>query len=144
MLSLANIISPAINFAKKNGALLVIAVAVLAVAVYYMKNRGMISGFQGGSGAPTLYFVYGDWCPHCQPLKQPFNALGNSVNVAGKQVNCVMIESAEKEKLAALNYDVRGYPTFLLDVNGQKQEVNAPGERSVESILAAVKGMLGA
>lgn len=142
MLSLAKIINPAVNFAKKNGALLVIAVAVIAVAVYYMKNRGMISGFQGGSGTPTLYFVYGDWCPHCKPLKQPFSALGNSVNVGGKQVNCQMIESAEKEKLAALNHEVRGYPTFLLDVNGQKEEVQPDGERTIENILAAVKEML--
>ena len=107
-----------------------------------MKNRRMISGFQGGNGAPTLYFVYGDWCPHCQPLKDPFKELGNSVNINGKQVNCKMIESAESAKLAALNYEVRGYPTFLLDVNGQKEEVNATGERTVENILAAVKKML--
>ena len=142
MLSLANIINPAISFAKKNGAMLVIAIAVLAALVYYMKNRRSISGFQGGAGAPTLYFVYGDWCPHCKPLKAPFQALGNSVNIGGKQVNCKMIESAEKEKLAALNHSIQGYPTFLLDVNGEKQEVQSEGERTVESILAAVKGML--
>jgi thiol-disulfide isomerase/thioredoxin len=144
MLSLAKIISPAISFAKKNGALLVIALAVLAAVVYYMKNRRLISGFQGGNDTPTLYFVYGDWCPHCKPLKQPFSALGNSVNVGGKQVNCEMIESAEKDKLAALNYEVRGYPTFLLDVNGQKEEVQPDGERTIENILATVKEMLGA
>jgi thiol-disulfide isomerase/thioredoxin len=142
MLSLANIINPAISFAKKNGAMLVIVIAVLAALVYYMKNRRSISGFQGGAGAPTLYFVYGDWCPHCKPLKDPFQALGNSVNIGGKQVNCEMIESAEKEKLAALDYNIQGYPTFLLDVNGEKREVQSAGERTVESILAAVKGML--
>ncbi len=142
MISLANIINPAISFAKKNGALLVIALAVLAVTVYYMKNRNMISGFQGGSGAPTLYFVYADWCPHCQPLKGPFSALGGSVNIGGKQVRCEMIESSEKEKIRALGKEVRGYPTFLLDTGSGKEEVEPKGERSIESVLAAVKEML--
>ncbi len=142
MLSLASIINPAISFAKKNGALLVIALAVLAAAVYYMKNRNMISGFQGGSGAPTLYFVYADWCPHCQPLKKPFEALEGSVNIGGKQVNCVAIESKEKEKIRALGTEVRGYPTFLLDTGSGKEEVEPKGERSIESVLAAVKEML--
>jgi len=144
MLSLANIINPAVSFAKKNAVMLVIAVAVLAVVTYYMKNRRMISGFQGGAGAPTLYFVYGDWCPHCKPLKDPFSALGSSVNVGGKQVRCEMIESAEKEKLAALNYQVQGYPTFLLDNGGDIKEIQFQGERTVPNVLEGVKRMLGA
>ncbi len=142
MISLANIINPAISFAKKNGALLVIALAVLAATVYYMKNRNMISGFQGGSGTPTLYFVHADWCPHCQPLVKPFTDLGGSVNIGGKQVNCMAIESKEESKIKALGTEIRGYPTFLLNDGSGMREVVPEGERSIESILAAVKSML--
>ncbi len=144
MLSLANIINPAVSFAKKNAVMLVIAMAVLAVVTYYMKNRRTISGFQGGADAPTLYFVYGDWCPHCKPLKGPFSELGESVNVGGKQVRCEMIESAEKDKLSALGYPVQGFPTFLLNNGGDIQEVEFQGERSVPNVLEGVKRMLGA
>ncbi len=133
------VINPLVAFAKKNSTMLIITVAVVAAAVYFMKRRG-ISGFTDGNGKPCLYFVYATWCPHCKTVLPAMQALGDSVNVGEKEVDVRIIESEEKDKIKALGHPIEGYPTFVLKTANGMQEYS--GERSVDAISKWIGGLI--
>lgn len=139
MVALNDFIDPVVSLVKKNALVVVIAVAVIAATVYFMKRRG-ISGFTDGNGKPCLYFVYATWCPHCKTVLPAMQALGDSIDVGGKSVDVRIIESEEKDKIKALGHPIEGYPTFLLKTANGMQEYS--GERTVDAISSWVQSLI--
>ena len=140
-MNVSTIISTATTFAKKNGAMLVIAIAVIAATLYYFKNRRSINGFVSGGGDPTLYFVYATWCPHCKTvLPDMQNLNGNMPLGNGRSCNVEIIESEEKDKIRALGHTIEGYPTFVLKTASSMQEYS--GSRNVDAIAKWVASLI--
>lgn len=138
----SDIISMATGFAKKNGAMLVIAVAVITAALYYFKYRKSISGFISGGGSDsTLYFVYATWCPHCKTVLPDIMNLNGTLPLGnGRSCNVEIIESEETSKIKALGHPIEGYPTFVLKTAGGMQEYN--GNRTVDAITNWVASLI--
>ncbi len=141
MLDLSNIVSTATSFAKKNGTLFVIAIVVLAVTLYYFKNRRSVSGFKSGGSDPTLYFVYATWCPHCKTVLPDMQNLNGHLPLGnGKSCKVEIIESEEVDKIRALGHPIEGYPTFVLKTASGMQEYS--GSRTVDAIANWVAGLI--
>jgi thiol-disulfide isomerase/thioredoxin len=86
-------------------------------------------GSAGFENAPTFTMYYADWCPHCKSIKPEFKkwSSAGSVNVGGKTVFIDMVEAdSSPEKMKGK--PVKGYPTFLLEKDGQFTEFD--GERT--------------
>lgn len=71
----------------------------------------------------TMFGV--DWCPHCVSAKPEVQKLGSTVSIGGQNVE-VRIVNPEKEKEAAAGYDIQGYPTMILEKDGQKIKYSGP------------------
>ena len=86
-------------------------------------------GSEGFESAPTFTMYYADWCPHCKSIKPTFKTWSSagSVNVGGKTVFVDMVE-ADSNPDKMKGKPVKGYPTFLLEKNGQFTEFE--GERN--------------
>lgn len=137
----SDIVCMATSFAKKNGAMIVIAIAVIAATLYYFKNRRSISGFTSGGSNPTLYFVYATWCPHCKTvLPDIINLNGQLPLGGGRSCNVEIIESEEKDKIRSLGHPIEGYPTFVLKTASGMQEYN--GSRTVDAIAQWVASLI--
>jgi len=59
------------------------------------------------------------WCPHCVSAKPEFEALGSTATIGGRSVAFRYVNPEEEPEVAA-NYQVSGYPTFVLEKDGQK------------------------
>ena len=140
-MNVSAIISTATSFAKNNGAILVIAIAVIAATLYYFKNRRSINGFVSGGGDPTLYFVYATWCPHCKTVLPDMTNLNGKMQLGnGRSCNVEVIESEEKDKIRALGHPIEGYPTFVLKTASGMEEYD--GNRNIDAITQWVASMI--
>jgi len=134
------------SFVKKNMMLLIVA-AIAVAAIYYFTSKPEVVPYEPfeGEGKPKLIFVYATWCPHCKTILPEMKDLEaqSPIKVGGKEVEIVLVESEEKDKLASLNHKIEGYPTFLLqDAAGTMNQYE--GERNRDAIVAYVSKMLGA
>jgi thiol-disulfide isomerase/thioredoxin len=127
-------------------ALVILFVAALAYYIYLSFNRFEVQPYnmEGFADADAeLYFVYATWCPHCKTVLPAMKELAakSPIDVDGKKVGVVLVESEEKEKIAGLPVKIEGFPTFFLKkADGTVMEYN--GEREPEALLAFVKESL--
>jgi thiol-disulfide isomerase/thioredoxin len=113
-------------------AILVIVLVVLVV-VYVNKNNEQ---FQTKG---ILYFFYVDWCPHCKTAKPIISELEQDSSVTSKaeikRVNC---EGSEVEQQLAKDFNVRGYPTIVFVIGGERKELETGVSKE------AIKSLIGA
>jgi thiol-disulfide isomerase/thioredoxin len=131
--------------AKSIRPLTVILVLVVIVLSYYAYKMYATEGFTASAGATDadLYFVYATWCPHCKGVLPAMKELSEKspIDVDGKKVNVVLVESEEKDAIRALPVKIEGFPTFFLKkTDGSVHEYN--GERSAPALLEFVKEAL--
>jgi thiol-disulfide isomerase/thioredoxin len=129
---------------------IIVILLVIAVVLYiYMsmnsyKVQPYEEGFNGSAATDgDLYFVYATWCPHCKTILPEIKNLAakSPIDVAGKKVGVVMVESEEKEKIAALPIKVEGFPTFFFKkADGTVSEYH--GERNVDGLMEFIKSHL--
>ena len=98
-----------------------------------------IEGFAGSSPVFTMFGV--DWCPHCVNAKPLFESLGSTVTIGGRDV-ALQYVNPEKDKAAAAGYELDGYPTFYLDLDGQQKKYTGP--RTADGFQQFLKSSLGA
>jgi len=119
-------------------AVLVIVLVVLVV-VYVNKNNEQFQTFKDEDKG-VLYFFYVDWCPHCTSAKPVFDRLERDASVTSKayikRVNC---EGSEEEKQLAKDFNVRGYPTVVYVVGGERKELEAGVSESAIKALIGIK-----
>jgi thiol-disulfide isomerase/thioredoxin len=108
-----------------------VAAIFLAVAVHlyrtrigpnidpeYVPNKEYTSGRRG---APTIFFFYTTWCPHCKtarPVWDKFKEEVKNKKIKGQELVFMEVD-CDKEKGLADKYQVKGYPTIKL-VNGDR------------------------
>jgi thiol-disulfide isomerase/thioredoxin len=130
-------------------ALVILLVAAFAYYIYLSFNNfdvkpyNYAEGFAGPAADAELYFVYATWCPHCKGVLPAMKELAakSPVDIDGKKVAVVLVESEEKEKIASLPMKIEGFPTFFLKkADGTVREYN--GEREAAALLDFVKESL--
>ena len=113
----------------RNTLILILLVGVsILMLIRYIHPDGT-AGFEGFESAPSFTMYYADWCPHCKTLKPVFKdwASKGSVVVGGKTVFVDMVEvDTNPEKVKGK--PVKGYPTILLEKDGQFTEFD--GDRT--------------
>lgn len=83
---------------------------------------------------------YAPWCGYCKKLAPTWEKLADSLhfstNVRVSQIDCT------EHKDVCQRFEVKGYPTLLWIVDGQKVEKYS-GDRSIEDLKAYVSQQLG-
>jgi thiol-disulfide isomerase/thioredoxin len=118
---------------KPKMVLIMSVLAVLLVALYLSQKRSMYEGFEGTG--KSLVICKADWCGHCKKAAPEFQKLLGASPMTlkdGSKIN-VKILDADKDKAEIGKYNVRGYPTILIDNNGQTTEY--PGERTASAVM---------
>lgn len=106
---------------------------VLLVALYLGQRRSMYEGFEGA--AKSLVICKADWCGHCKKAAPEFQKLLGASPMTLKDGSKIVVKilDADKDKAEIGKYKVRGYPTILIDSNGQTTEY--PGERTASAVM---------
>ena len=107
--------------------------AVLLVALYLSQKRIMYEGFEGSQ--KSLVICKADWCGHCKKAAPEFQKLLGASPMTLKDGSKITVKilDADKDKSEIGKYKVRGYPTILIDNNGQTTEY--PGERTASAVM---------
>jgi thiol-disulfide isomerase/thioredoxin len=108
--------------------------AVLLVVLYLSQKRIMYEGFEGGADK-SLVICKADWCGHCKKAAPEFQKLVAASPMTLKDGSKIVVKvlDADKDKTEISKYKVRGYPTILVDNNGQTTEY--PGERTADAVI---------
>ena len=124
------------KFVKKNLKTILIVLAVIVFVYLVMNRKSLVERF---SGSPELMFFHVDWCGFCKKAKPEWEKLyqessNGLLSVGGKNVKLVSIncEEGESNKKKAKEYGVQGYPTIILNKNGNK--IPFEGERTKSGI----------
>ena len=107
---------------------------VLLVILYLSQKRRYYEGFEGGVER-ALVICKADWCGHCKKAAPEFENLLSASPITLKDGSKVVVKilDADKDKDEIGKYKVRGYPTILVDNNGQTTEY--PGERTASAVI---------
>lgn len=80
----------------------------------------------------NLLFFYADWCDHCQDSKPVWENVKKDTNFLKFNVNFVDIDGTDKKNENLLkHYDVKEYPTIILDLNDKKYIYDAQLESEI-------------
>lgn len=126
--------------------LAVIGVVMLIVIVYNSySNNSHIESFSPNDEVGVKMF-YVDWCGHCKTAKPGYKQFMdeyNNTQVKDKKVKVEMINCEENEATAkmASDYEVKGYPTIIAEVNGQKH-VYSGSDKSSQGFSSWVNSLL--
>ena len=88
-------------------------------------------------GANVLLF-YTEWCPHCKDTIKIWDLLKQIEIDPNLKLNFIKV-NCEKEKNMATQYDIKEYPTIILEKDGKKIVFDA--ELSKQSFIKFVKAV---
>ena len=109
---------------NENLVIVILLIILVVLVVYYIRQNN-----ENYNNRPTVYFFYVDWCPHCKTAKPKVDDfIKNNSNVNVKKINC----EKEENKALAQEFNVKGYPTIVLEKNNKRKELETGV--SVESI----------
>lgn len=72
-----------------------------------------------GSGHANVILFYTNWCPHCKDTIKTWDSLNTIEFDPNLKLNYLKID-CEKEKELATDYDIKEYPTIILEKDGKK------------------------
>tara|TARA_B110000467_G_C18304626_1_gene473766 strand:+ start:277 stop:708 length:432 start_codon:yes stop_codon:yes gene_type:complete len=68
-----------------------------------------------------LYFFYTTWCPHCKEAMDVWQNIKKDPQFRKFKVNLMNIDCDAKEnKGIVANYNIKEYPSYVLNINGKK------------------------
>jgi len=80
----------------------------------------------------TLKLFYADWCGHCKRFKPVFDTQLPQL-IQRKRLPCkLMAINADQQPQLVQKYNIKGFPTMILEKNGRLIEYN--GDRTVRDI----------
>ena len=82
-------------------------------------------GFSNSGGAATFTMFGTEWCGACKQARPEFDKLGPTVTSGGKTVT-IRFVNHETERELAKGYEILGYPTFYLDMDGKRTKYEGP------------------
>ena len=100
----------------------ILAAGVMIILLYVARPQGFLEAFTSGSTF-TMFGV--DWCPHCVSAKPIFESLGSTVTIGDHSVSLRYV-NPEKDKAAAADYEIDGFPTFYFEHAGRKTKYSGP------------------
>ena len=125
---------------KHSGAILIVSgVLLMIVYVAVSTRRSPVERF---SQPPKLILIYADWCSICVTFKPLWDSMGSTVTIGGQTVRLEAINETETDRLAPYKSNVTGYPTLLLEANGDV--VKYSGARTPAAIQTFLQGKLSA
>lgn len=68
-----------------------------------------------GSNTPVLVDFYADWCGPCKAMSPAIQAVGKEVEGKARVIKV----NIDKNQAAAMQYNVRAVPTFIIFKQGQ-------------------------
>jgi len=92
------------------------------------------------AGGVNLVLVYAPWCGHSKNMLPDYERIksefdGQTIN--GKKINIIMYNSdVDKDKVK--EYDVKGFPTLFLEINGNRETFP---HREYDKIKAALESL---
>lgn len=128
--------------------ILSILVVIAGVLLYRMRERFM-SGSKPKQVVPpnqaNLYFFYTDWCGWSQKAQPVMKEIEELLSVPGGKfgntvVNFIRV-NAEEDREKAEMYEVKAYPTILLETSENIREYNKAV--TYENILLFLRDALG-
>ena len=69
-----------------------------------------------GSGTPVLVDFYADWCGPCKAMSPAIQEVGKEVEGKARVIKV----NIDKNQAAAMQYNVRAVPTFIIFKHGQQ------------------------
>ena len=124
--------------------LMVIGVVILIIAVYNSYSNKRIESFSPNDVGVKMFYV--DWCGHCKTTKPGYKQFmdefnGSKLNDKTVQVEMINCEENEANAKMASEYEVKGYPTIIAGVNGQKH-VYEGSDKSSQGFSSWLKSLL--
>ncbi|XP_070777789.1 protein disulfide-isomerase A2 [Enoplosus armatus] len=90
-----------------------------------------------------LVEFYAPWCGHCRQLEPVYAEAAGKLKTEERAMRLAKVDATQEKELSD-EFDVRGFPTLKLFVNGdRKQPINYTGQRSVEGIIQWMKRRTG-
>ncbi|XP_044047549.1 protein disulfide-isomerase A2 [Siniperca chuatsi] len=90
-----------------------------------------------------LVEFYAPWCGHCKQLEPLYAEAAGKLKTEEPALRLAKVDATEEKELAE-EFDIVGFPTLKLFVNGdRKQPVDYTGKRSVEGIIQWMKRRAG-
>ena len=128
------------NFYKKNQRIIIIFLVifvVLPLAVYVLKKLTNTESFSNNSN--KMYFFNVDWCGHCKKAKPEWTEFVNKLEKNNNAINGANVEAVsvngDNEKELTNEYDIKGYPTFILK-KSNGESVNYGGARTSNGLYS--------
>lgn len=88
-----------------------------------------------------LFLFYTNWCPHCKNTLKIWDTLYALEPEHNLKMNYIKVD-CEKEKNLATSYDIKEYPTIILEKDGKKIVFDAElSEASFLKFMKAVNNM---
>ena len=116
-----------------------ISLIVYFYKIYVSKNE-IKENYTNNEAKLIMFHV--DWCPHCKraipdwnSFKSEFNNLTCN-NTPLKIIDYDVTEATPENKKLLKKYNVKGYPTIILDKNGQVKELEVkPTKDNLEAFI---------
>ncbi|XP_045904159.1 protein disulfide-isomerase A2 [Micropterus dolomieu] len=90
-----------------------------------------------------LVEFYAPWCGHCKQLEPLYAEAAGKLKTEEPAMRLAKVDATEEKELAE-EFDIDGFPTLKLFVNGDRKEpVDFTGKRSVEGIIQWMKRRTG-
>jgi protein disulfide-isomerase A6 len=117
------------------GLIVILFLAILVVN--YKANQR--DGFQGND--KTIVICKADWCGHCKTAAPEFKKLqaASPITLADGSKAVVNILDADRDKAALSKYNVKAFPTILIDTGSSVVEY--PHARTSDKVIDFVKNM---
>uniref|UniRef100_A0A4W6ETF4 Protein disulfide-isomerase n=1 Tax=Lates calcarifer TaxID=8187 RepID=A0A4W6ETF4_LATCA len=90
-----------------------------------------------------LVEFYAPWCGHCKQLEPVYAEAAGKLKEEEPEMRLAKVDAIEEKELAE-EFDIGGFPTLKLFINGdRKQPVDFTGKRSAEGIIQWMKRRTG-
>ena len=99
---------------------------------YLELKKNTFTKQNGGGNNKTLVLIKADWCGHCKAFKSTWEQLPANI----PNVNFKILDS-ESNPDEIKKYNIKGYPTIILETGDKKIEYN--GSRTVKDIKQFVE-----
>jgi protein disulfide-isomerase-like protein len=94
------------------------------------KNNEIVSLHDEFLNKAYMLLFYAPWCGHCKNMVNEVTELGEQLYDEKFLIGAV---NCEKHQDVAKKYNIQGFPTIFLSVDGKTEQYN--GERTVEHFL---------
>ena len=113
----------------------------------YNELEGFTAGEESGQKTAKITMVHAEWCGFCKKAKPEWDKLTSEFegkSLMGYKLDFQDLEeSRDKDKISS-EYQVKGFPTFFVEIDGKKMEFNSiEKEDMVGKINAKISELSG-